>query len=111
MVNIEINSRNCWFKKENDLLTFNVIFDSVEFKELAHYFKQLNLKGICINDTDAYDCDFKVFYDFSHICEFDNYVFVKFIKNNKPQNRNLYVEFNERFGIINIKTNKIVNLV
>lgn len=111
MVNIEINSQCHWYKREDSLLTYNVIFDKTTFKEFTHYFKQLNLKGIYINDTDMYDCDFKRYYDFSHICEFDNYVFVKFVRNEKLEKRDLYIEVNDRFGILYIKTDKLVNLI
>lgn len=111
MLNIELNYQNYWFKREHEESTFNVIFDLPTFKEFAHYFKQLGLKGIYVNDTDMYDCDYRTYYDFSHNCEFDNYVFAKFIKNKEPQNRNLYIEFNERFGSFTIKSNRVVNLI
>lgn len=111
MLNIELAFQNYWYKREHEESSFNVIFDKATFKEFAHYFKQLNLKGIYVNDTDMYDCDYRTYYDFSHNCEFDNYTFVKFVKVKEPQLRSLYIEFNERVGVFTIKSNRLVNLI
>lgn len=111
MLTIEIQSMSHWFKKEDNLLTICIIFDSKMFEEFAHYFKQLGLKGIYINDTDMYDCDFKRYYNVSTQHNFDNYSFVKFVKVENPKDKNLYIECNERFGNFTITSNKLVNLI